>query len=191
MQAEQVKQLERINKLQEKLTNTSIDYWQQYSSLNSWQFWFLAGVLVLSLIILYLVIDRRKALLLGFFGFNVHVWFTKFDLSANEFGLWSLQYEMIPFLQGFSIDAAFVPVAFMLLYQWTLNHEKNYYLYGTGLCLILSLLWTPLLSFLGLLLVDKGINYFYLLLGDIAIMLVSKWITNIFVHFQKESKSLK
>lgn len=191
LQAKQT-QLEQINKLQEKLTNAGIDYWLQYSSLNSWQFWFLVGVLVLSLIVLYLSIDRRKALLLGFFGFNVHAWFSKFESSAQELGLWTYSYEIIPFLRAsLSVDAAFVPVAFILLYQWTLNNKKNYYLYATGLCLILSFLWNPFLSIIGLLQVDKGIDYFYLLFGYILVMLVSKWITNIFAHFQNESKSLK
>ncbi|TRM10841.1 hypothetical protein FH966_03405 [Lentibacillus cibarius] len=190
MEAEQIKQLEHIKESQERLTDLSIDYWQQYSSFNSWQFWFLVGILILSLITLYLFMDRRKALLLGFFGFNVHVWFTNFDLSAQAFVLWHLPYEMIPFLKGFSLDAAFVPVAFMLVYQWTLNHKKNYYLYATGLCLFLSFLWMPFLSTIGVTQMDKGISYFYLFLGDICVMVISKWITNIFVHFQKESRSL-
>jgi hypothetical protein len=187
LEAEQTKQIEQISKLQEKLTNTLIDYWQQYSSLNSWQFWFLVSVLVLSLTILYLFIDRRKALLLGFFGYNVHVWFTNFDIGAKAFGLWIHQYKTVPYVpSSFSLDAAFVPVTFMLLYQWTLNHKKNYYLYATGLCLFLSFLWRPFLITIGIVQVNKWINNFYLLLGYISVMLVSKWITNIFVHFQKE-----
>jgi hypothetical protein len=187
--AEQSKKFEQINKLAKKLTHSQLDYWQQYSNLNSWQFWFLACLLVVSLMSLYLFMDRKKALLLGFFGFNVHVWFTKFDEIAIANGLWNYPYKLIPFLSAsFALDAAFVPVVFMLVYQWTLKHNKNYFLYATGLCLFLTLLWRPALSTFGIFRVNKGINYIYLFLGYFTVMLVSKWITNIFVHFQKKTE---
>jgi hypothetical protein len=185
--AEQSKQFEQINKLTENLTHSQIDFWQQYSNLNSWQFWFLLILLVVSLISLYLFIDRRKALLLGFYGMNIHIWFTKFDEIAIDNGLWNYPYKLIPFLTAsFSIGAAFIPVVFMLVYQWTLNHNKNYYLYATGLSLFLSLLWKPALATIEIFRVSNWISYIYLFLGYFAVMLVSKWITNIFVHFQKE-----
>ena len=134
MTTEQTKQFEQVGILQRKFTDAEIDYWQQYSSLNSWQFWFLVGVLVLSLTILYLFIDRRKALLLGFFGFNIHVWLTKFDEIAVANELWNYPYILNPFATAsFSLDAAFAPVVFMLVYQWTLNHNKNYYFFATGM----------------------------------------------------------
>ena len=97
MTAEQSKQFEQLNKLTEELTQSQIGYWQQYSNLNSWQFWFSVCLLVLPLVCLYLFIDRRKALLLGFYGFNVHVWFTKFDEIAIANGLWNYPYKLIPF----------------------------------------------------------------------------------------------
>jgi hypothetical protein len=134
-----------------------------------------------------LFIDRRKALLIGFFGFNIHVWFTLFDEIAVANGLWNYPYKLIPYLSAsFALGAAFVPVVFMLVYQWTLNHNKNYYLFATCLCIFLTLLWRPALSILGFFQVFNGINYIYLFLGYFTVMLVSKWITNIFVHFQKK-----
>jgi hypothetical protein len=185
--AEQSKQFEQLNKLTDELTHSQIGYWQQYSNLNSWQFWFLAGLLVLPLVCLYLFMDRRKALLLGFYGFNVHVWFTYLDEIAIDNGLWNYPYKLIPFLTAnFSIGAAFIPVIFMLVYQWTLNHNKNYYLYATGLCLFQAFLWKPALSIIEIFRAANWISYIYLFLVYFAVMLVSKWITNIFVHFQKE-----
>src|SRR5699024_6153519 len=73
--------------------------------------------------------DKSKALLLGFFGLNYHVWFSYTNSIGVGLGLWEYPYHVIPFLPSFSLDAALVPVCFMLLYQWTLNHNKNIYLY--------------------------------------------------------------
>jgi hypothetical protein len=185
--AGQSKQFEKLNQMTEDFTHSQIDFWQKYSNLNSWQFWFLVCLLAVSLISLYLFIDRRKALLLGFFGINVHVWFTKFDEIAIDNGLWNYPYKLIPFLTAsFALGAAFIPVVFMLVYQWTLKYNKNFYLYATVLCLFLALIWKPTLSTLGLFRISNGINYIYLFLGYFTVMLVSKWITNLFVHFQKE-----
>ncbi|GAA0603859.1 hypothetical protein GCM10009001_21170 [Virgibacillus siamensis] len=189
METEQIKQIEQINKLENKLTPIKIDYWQQYSSLHSWEFWFLLTVLVLSLICLYLFIDRKKALQIGFFGFNIHVWLNYLDEIAIYNELWSFPYKLIPYLPVFTFEASFVPVVFMFVYQWTINHDKNYYLYATGLCLILAFVWRPLLSTVDLFQVKNGINYLYVILGYLIVMVMSKWITNIFVHFEKEKKS--
>lgn len=191
MQTEHLKEIDQIGKLREKLVNAEVDHWFQYSSFDSWQFWVLIGMLILPLISLFFLIDRRKAMLLGFFGFNIHVWFTKLDSSAIAFGLWGYPYELIPFLRtSLSIHAAFIPVVFILLYQWTLSHKRNYYLYSTGLCLVFALLWAPLLSALGLFQVNKG-NYFYLLLIYLAAMLISKWITNVFIYLNRKQAPLE
>src|SRR5699024_12644565 len=81
------------------------------------------------LIILFFSIDKSKALLLGFFGLNYHVWFSYTNSIGVGLGLWEYPYHVIPFLPSFSLYAALVPVCFMLLYQLTLNHNKNIYLY--------------------------------------------------------------
>lgn len=187
MSTQQIKQLEQINNLQHKLTNASVDYWRYFSGLYSWQFWFLLALLLSSLTLLYFFIDRRKILQIGFFGFNVHVWLTKLDELAITNGLWSFQYKLIPYLNSsFSVDAAFAPVALMLVYQWTLNKKKNYYLYTTVLCLFISFLFRPSLATFGIFHVTKGIYYFLVFLELIIVMLISKVITNLFLYFQKE-----
>ncbi|KKI91280.1 hypothetical protein WQ54_15790 [Bacillus sp. SA1-12] len=187
MTSEQIEHFEQIEKYSDKLTNSQVYFWKHYSSWETWQFWFLLVVFVLSLIILYLLIDKRKALLLGFYGMNIHMWLSYFDDMAIENGLWKFPYKIVPFFPGFAIDAAFAPVIFILVYQWTLNRNKNYYIYAVSLSVFIAFLWRPFLSTLGLFRIYNGINYIYLFLGLLTVMLVSKWITNIFVHFQKES----
>jgi len=89
---------------------------------------------------------------------------------------------------SFSLDASMIPIAFMLIYQWTLNRNKNYYLYAMGLCVIFTLLYRPSMATFGFFHATKGINFFYLFLGYMTIMLLSKWITDLFLHFQREPK---
>ncbi|WP_235182520.1 hypothetical protein [Gracilibacillus boraciitolerans] len=87
---------------------------------------------------------------------------------------------------NFGLDVALIPVVFMILYQWILKHNKNYYLYFAVLCLFLSFVFKPILVWLNLFELSKGANYFHLFLGYMVIMLVSRWITNLFVYFEKK-----
>jgi hypothetical protein len=145
-------------------------------------------LLLVPLIILYFVLNRKKALLLGFYGFNVHVWFTYIDAPGVSFGFWGYPYRAIPFFNySFSLDVALVPVVCILLYQWVLKNNKNYYLYFTLLSAFFAFIFKPLLVAFGLFEFSRGANYFHLFIGYMTIMLVSKWITNLFIKFQYSS----
>ena len=77
----------------------------------------------------------------------------------------------------------------MLLYQWTLNYKKNYYIYATGLCVFFAFLFKPALVAFGIFHIHKGVHYWYLFFAYIIVMLVSKLITNIFIHLEEEPKN--
>ncbi|MGM0878333.1 MAG: CBO0543 family protein, partial [Bacillota bacterium] len=137
---------------------------------------------------LYFFIDRKKIFLIGFYGFNIHVWFGYIDTWGNNQGLWGYPYKLIPFIPGsLSLDAALIPVLFMLVYQWTLNHKKNYYIYTLGVALFLSFVLKPLLVMHNLFVLHKWVNYFYLFIAYCFIFLFSKLITNIFIIMQKKA----
>lgn len=75
------------------------------------------------------------------------------------------------------------------MYQWTLNHNKNYYLYGVGLSAFFAFVFKPIISAMGLFEMYKGIQYWHLFIGYLVVMTLSKLITNIFVHFQSEQEA--
>ncbi|ARK31939.1 CBO0543 family protein [Halalkalibacter krulwichiae] len=185
----QIKMLEELRNAHQELGVTLLDYWQQYSGLNTIQFWINLIMLLAPLVILYMKIDRSRALLLGFFGFNVHTWFTYIDNVGVRFGFWSYPYQAIPFLPvHFGLDAALIPVSFMLLYQYCLNHEKNFYVFALGLCAGLSFVFKPYLVIFNLFQLHNGANYFYLFVFYLIIVGLAIVITNLFLHFEKTTK---
>ncbi|AIE61751.1 CBO0543 family protein [Bacillus methanolicus] len=191
MNIEQKVKIEHLKQIQFEQTNAWLDYWKQYSSFEHWQFWVNLGILVIPLIVLYIFLDKRKALLLGFYGFNVHVWINYIDAFGVSNGLWFYPYKIFPFFQtGMVIDVSLIPVAYMLVYQWTLNHKRNYYLYIFGLCLVFAFVIKPAIAALGLLQLGKGTNYYFHILSAYVITaLISKLITNIFIYFEEKSKA--
>src|SRR5699024_3640295 len=124
MNDNQLELLKVIRSISTELSQYQIEYWHLYSYVGMWQFWVEVLMIIIPLIILFFSIDKSKALHLGFFGLNYHVWFSYTNSIGVGLGLWEYPYHVIPFLPSFSLDAALVHVFFMLIYQWTLNHNK-------------------------------------------------------------------
>lgn len=193
MERDQLESYKKIKSLKEQLTHLETEHWELYSSLGAWEFWvILVFFFIAPLVVLYFFIDRRKMLLLGFYGFNIHVWFGYFDTLGARHGFWGYPYELVPFLSGnISLEAALIPVLFMFVYQWTLNNNKNFYLYTIALSLFLCFILKPILSLHHFFLLHHGFNYFHLFLTYLVIFPFSKLITNIFIKTQNKHLFIK
>ncbi|WP_017381914.1 CBO0543 family protein [Paenisporosarcina sp. TG-14] len=186
MQEKQSKDLSQIRSLEEGLTQLQIKHWQTFSGFDTWQLWFIIVMMIVSLVVLFILIDKKNILLLGFFGLNYHVWFHYTNAIGIRMGLWEYPYQMIPFLPSFALDAALVPVSYILLYQWTLKHDKNIYLYSLLLSGFFAFIFKPILVSLDFFHMYKGINYLHLFLFYMIFLIVSKLITNLFVWLQQK-----
>ncbi|MUK88648.1 hypothetical protein GMD78_09620 [Ornithinibacillus sp. L9] len=188
MQKEQQEWLEKLRFLTEELTRLQNEYWWSYSGFGTWQLWAIVLLIIIPLIILFVVIDRRKILLIGFFGLSYHVWFHYLNATGIRFGLWEYPYQLLPFLPSFVLDAALIPICYMLVYQWTLNYNKNIYLYAGILSAIFAFLMKPILVNLEFFIKVDAINYFYIFLIYYGIFLVAKGITSLFLHLQQKEQ---
>lgn len=189
MKEKQTELLSQIRSIEEKLSHFQMEYWKSFSNFDTWQLWVVIIMLIAPIIVLFVSIDKRKMLLLGFFGLNYHVWFHYANAFGISLGLWEYPYQIVPFLPSFALDASLVPVCFMLLYQWTLNHNKNIYLYSVLLSAIFAFILKPIMVNLHFFHMFKGVNYVHLFLFYVAFFIVSKLITNLFLSIQqKKSK---
>ncbi|MGM0883263.1 MAG: CBO0543 family protein [Bacillota bacterium] len=178
--------LEQLRHIKKSLSSESFDYWINFSNASTWQFWVNIALLVLPLITLYIFLDKRRALHIGFFGFNIHIWFTYIDQFGVLHGLWQYPYKVVPFMPfSFVLDVSLVPVVYMLVYQWTVNHQKNRYLYLILLSAVFAFIFKPILSWLDLFKLYEGVNFVTLFCGYLILMLVSIWITAFFLHLQR------
>ncbi|WP_245976565.1 hypothetical protein [Paenibacillus prosopidis] len=88
MTKEQYDALEQLRHIKKSFSIESFDYWINFSNASTWQFWVNIALLVFPLITLYICIDKSKAFHIGFFGFNIHIWFTYIDQFGVLHGLW-------------------------------------------------------------------------------------------------------
>ncbi|MCM3116074.1 hypothetical protein M3610_12285 [Neobacillus sp. MER 74] len=179
-------QFDKAVKLREESTNAFIDYWRDHALYTSLEYWIMVALLVVPLIFLVFKIDKSKLFLIGFYGYSIHVLAAYIDLFAINSGKWNYPFPLIPFLPSISIDSSIVPVTFMLVYQWTLNHKKNFYVYSTITAVFFSLVFKPLLAGLGLFRMYGNMNYFYLLIIYVLGFIAAKMITNVFLWLQKK-----
>jgi hypothetical protein len=186
MNDKQEELLQKVRNATEDMTQLNIEYWNEFSSFDDIKFWVVVLMLVVPLVVLFLKIDRSKMLLLGFYGLNYHVWFAYTNSIGIRLGLWEYPYELLPVLPSFALDASFVPISYMLLYQWTLNHNKNFYLYSTILSGGFAFILKPILVGHNLFRMFDWVNYLHLFMFYILFFVVSKLITNLFVKLQKK-----
>jgi hypothetical protein len=189
MKEKQFEQLNEVRSMIEELSQLQIDYWKTFSGVDIWQFWLVVITIIVPLIILFFFIDKSKALLLGFFGLNYHVWFAYVNKVGISMGLWEYPYQIVPFLPSFALDASLVPISFILLYQWTLNHNKNLYIYSVILSSFFAFVLKPLMVKFNFFHMFKDVNYVHLFLFYMAFLIASKIITNVFASLQEKKNS--
>ncbi|PFA67124.1 hypothetical protein CN378_12170 [Bacillus sp. AFS015802] len=181
--------LTRLKDIQKDQTDTWIDYWLKFSDLGSWQFWIMSALFILPLIFLYIFLDKKKAVFFGFYGYNVHVFFTYADAIGANMLKWFYPYKLYPLLaSSVSLDVSLVPVSYMLMYQWCYHNKKNYYVFMLILCAVFAFVFKPLLLAAGLFQMNNGTSYIHLFMIYVAVGLIAKWITNLFGYFETKNK---
>lgn len=189
MYNKQLQQIKELKNLELHQSKDWVHYWQQYSSFNNWHFWVTLALLVIPLILLFIYMDKRKSLLLGFYGYNVHVFFTYIDVLGSENTFWFYPYKVLPILSSnLTLDVSLVPVCYMFVYQWALNHKQNYYALMFGLSIVLAFVLKPIMEALGLFQIENGANYVHLFLGYLLVGIFAKQITNLFLFLQRKSQ---
>ncbi|MBB3113396.1 hypothetical protein FHS18_005508 [Paenibacillus phyllosphaerae] len=169
------------------LKNDWSEYWKSYSNFDTWQFWAVLLIFLIPLLVLVFCLDRKKAFRVGFYGFAVHVIAIYSDMYATTNKMWEYPYKFIPFLPlSIGLDASLIPVAYMLTYQWTLKHRKNYYFYFLVLSIGFAFLFKPLLSYIGLFRLYQS-NYLQLFMFYLVGALLSKWVTDLFERAQSRA----
>ncbi|CAG7616912.1 hypothetical protein PAESOLCIP111_01958 [Paenibacillus solanacearum] len=164
----------------EEVSSLLSAYWHRYSHVGTWQFWVAVAMLTIPLIVLYFALDRKKIWEVLFFGYTIHMLWNYADTILELDNYFVHTYMLAPFLPfGISSTASFLPVAFLLVYQYCINHNKNFYLYALLMSCLFAFGFAVISKMIGILHVRKGMNQFHLLLIDVAVAYCSYWLTKL------------
>ncbi|MCZ8521170.1 MULTISPECIES: CBO0543 family protein [Paenibacillus] len=179
---------EHLRQLKKQFSTDHMEYWFQYSTMNTWQFWVCLILLIGPLVLLYFQLDRSKAFHFGFFGYSVHVFTAYADTFGVTKGLWDYPYKVIPILPvSLMVDASLVPVVYMLVYQWAVNHRKSPVLFLTLTSVCFAFILKPFLSLIGLFLLFDGMSFFLLFIAYMVVMSCALLVMYLFKYLQRSS----
>lgn len=186
------KRIEEFNQIAETIKGAHkdlFDYWIDYSLYASFEYWLEFALFILPLIFLYFKIDKTKIFHIGFYGYSVHMIAHYIDMVVKEMGFRNHPIQLIPFIPGFAFDSSFIPVIFMLVYQWTLNNNKNYYIYSGITALLFSFILSPLFVSIDLIRIYGKTNYFHVFLGYSIVVIGAKLIVDVFLWTERKYKN--
>jgi hypothetical protein len=186
LEKKRIEEFDRLVKMGKEGQNALNEYWLEYSLYTSFEYWLMVSFLIVPLIILFFKIDKSKIFFIGFFGYSIHILFGFIDVYATNSGLLNYPFPLIPMLPGLSLESSLIPVTFMLVYQWTLTHNKNYYIYMVLTSAVLAFGFKPLLVGLGLFRLYGNTNYFFLFICYLIVVLFAKFITNVFLWTERK-----
>lgn len=73
-------------------------YWNDYSNLETWQFWVVTFFFLSPLILLYFTVDRKRIFEVFFFGYTVHMLWTYGEIILARQGYFIHTYFLTPFI---------------------------------------------------------------------------------------------
>ncbi|WP_186576048.1 CBO0543 family protein [Aquibacillus kalidii] len=186
----QQEHFQHIQSIKADLDQSFSDYWRSYSDFQSWQFWVVLALFIIPLIVLFFKIDRSKIFLLVVYGYSIHVLAAYLDAFGMRKLWWDYPYVAFPQLPGsIGIDASFIPVYFMLMYQWCINKKKSYWIYATISCIGFTFIFKPLLLTINLF--EMNTSWFLLLSAYLFGAFAAKIITEIFIKISGTRNSYK
>ena len=148
-----------ISQLQQELSSLRLQNWL---GLDLWslQWWLLLAVLIIPWLIWFRWVDWRRIFELLSFGMMAAVFTAYTDAFGGNYGLYSYPYELLPFTATLApVSLSFVPVVFMLLYQYSPNW-KTFLVNSTLVFAVTAFLAEPLAKYLGMYEMLRW-NYFY------------------------------
>lgn len=179
--------LNDMYKKSEELNSSLLSYWYKFSYLDTWQFWAVVGLLIIPLIILYFYVDRTRIFEILFFGFSIHLLWTYIDIVLGATTLFVHLYFIIPILPfALSINSSVLPIGFILMYQYCLNNNKNFYLYTVLVSGVFSFGFASIEMLMGFIDFNRGMNAFFIFIIDLVIVFLSYWLTNFVKRLSKD-----
>ena len=163
----------------------SIEHWVKYEVF-TWQWYFGIACVIIPLLLLWKLVDRRRILEITVFGFFVASAATFLDVVGSELVLWNYSLRILPQIPLlFPIDFIFLPIIYMLIYQHY-KAWKQFLFASTIVALALAFVAEPLAVYIKQYQLISW-RFIYSFPIYIVISIVSKLITNKLLSWQERT----
>jgi hypothetical protein len=107
-----------VQKVRENLHQLDVKQWKQ-DALFTWEWWILAVLSFVPLIIWWKLVDKNRAYEIAFYGCMINIMALILDDFGTSLTWWGYPIKLIPFLPPLlTADSILVPIILMLVYQY-------------------------------------------------------------------------
>ncbi len=168
--------LEQVLNLEKTFYNTLKSYWYEHNYLTP-QWWLLIFFSIIPAIIWWMLVDKNKIFEIMTFGLIFGTIASILDSIGSNAMAWTYPVRISPYLypQFYPFNVALVIVPFMLIYQWSINNTKKFFLLTIIVAGSHAFIGEPLLQWMG---IYKQITWKHLYSFPIYILLglICRWI---------------
>ncbi|HWP96063.1 MAG TPA: CBO0543 family protein [Syntrophomonadaceae bacterium] len=166
----------RVLELKSQADQAQLANWL-YDDLHKWTWWLNLIAVILPIIILWKVMDRKRFLQILVFGFLTAMVSTFFNTLGIALMLWDYPDRFLPISPRlFPVDFVALPFLYMLVYQYYLNW-KDFVIANTILAAVLSFVLEPVLVWLNLYELITW-RYYYSFPIYIVMPIAARWLTS-------------
>lgn len=116
----------------------------------SLRWWFLFASLVIGYAVWLKFLDKRRTIEIVLYGALIVVLNVSFDIFAVLYGLWTYKVRFFPIMPSvFPYDYSFIPVIYMLVYQY-FTPWKKFFWGGAIASALFSFAYFPILKYWGI-----------------------------------------
>lgn len=140
--------LDNIIEIKTQLRGMFLEHYLTYE-LFSWNWWLEITIIIVTLLVWWKVVDKKRLLEICFLGLIVNVIATLLDISGSEYVLWEYPVHVLPQVTVMlPIDYVVVPVIDMMIYQKFPTWGK-YLIVSTVTAAALAFIAEPLAAYIG------------------------------------------
>lgn len=166
----------KMFELRESISKTKINNWHQDTFLQ-WQWWFLLTLLVVSWLIWWKLVDKKRIEEILLYGFLIAIITLTIDSIGLFLNLWEYPYELIPVIPFIiPIDLAVVPCITMLFYQ-NFKSWKLFIVIIVIFALVSSFIAEPVFILMGFYKLHNW-KLFYSFLVFVFNSVITKWVVD-------------
>lgn len=185
-----VSMIKDIDRYDDKIMDLTLEFWRSFGHFGTWQFWANVFFFVIPLALTLIFIDRKRIFQISFFGYTYHMFLVYLDIYFTRNNIWDHPYHLIPYVPvSIPVDGVLVPIIFMAAYQYSIRHNRNFYLV-TLLFAVVGTLTAAGWEQFGLLILYKGMNLFHIYILQISLAILAYWGTNAFLYLQSRGKDI-
>jgi hypothetical protein len=177
--------IDEISKANEALSKLMTQRWFS-QELFTIRWWGLAGFLVLSYVLCFKLLDKKRLVELLLYGSLVSVFSVVLDIFLENRNLFLYKARLLPMIPSiFIYDITALPIYYMVLYQHAATWKK-YSIWITLASLLLGYVFTPLMVKLGYL---HLINWSYTMafLVIVFVGFLAKMVTSLILYVQEKN----